>query len=124
MAERARKHEQPGPSRLGRASAATGTSDPARFDALIHERTRLGIVSALAATERMSFVELRSALSATDGNISSHTRKLEDGGYIESHKRFEGRVPRTEYELTEAGRAALENYLNHMEALIRTVRKS
>ena len=94
----------------------------AQLDAVIHERTRLGIVSALAANERLSFVELKSLLGATDGNISAHARKLEDAGYIAAHKRFEGRVPRTEYELTSAGREALERYLGHMEALIRAAR--
>ena len=94
----------------------------AQLDAVIHERTRLGIVSALAANERLSFVELKSLLGATDGNISAHARKLEDAGYITAHKRFEGRVPRTEYELTSAGREALERYLEHMEALIRVAR--
>ena len=92
------------------------------LDAVIHERTRLGIVSALAANERLSFVELKSLLGATDGNISAHARKLEDAGYIAAHKRFEGRVPRTEYELTSAGREALERYVEHMEALIRAAR--
>ena len=103
--------------------AARGTiARSAQLDAVIHERTRLGIVSALAANERLSFVELKSLLSLTDGNISAHARKLEDAGYITAHKRFEGRVPRTEYELTSAGRKALERYLEHMEALIRVAR--
>lgn len=95
---------------------------PADLDAVIHERARLGIVSALAANERLSFVELKSLLGATDGNLSAHTRKLEDAGYIVARKRFEGRVPRTEYELTAVGRAALERYVEHMEALIRVAR--
>lgn len=94
----------------------------AQLDAVIHERTRLAIVSALAANERLSFVELKSLLDATDGNLSAHARKLEDAGYIQAHKRFEGRMPRTEYELTAAGRQALERYLEHMEALIRVAR--
>jgi DNA-binding transcriptional ArsR family regulator len=94
----------------------------AQLDAVIHERARLGIVSALAANERLSFVELKSLLDATDGNLSAHARKLEDAGYIAAHKRFEGRVPRTEYELTAEGREALERYLAHMEALIKTAR--
>lgn len=95
----------------------------AQLDAVIHERARLGIVSALAANERLSFVELKSILGATDGNLSAHARKLEDAGYITARKRFEGRVPRTEYELTSAGRHALERYLEHMEALIRVARR-
>ena len=94
----------------------------AQLDAVIHERTRLGIVSALAANERLSFVELKSLLDGTDGNIGAHARKLEDAGYIVARKRFEGRVPRTEYELTAAGRAALQRYVEHMEALIRVAR--
>jgi DNA-binding transcriptional ArsR family regulator len=98
-------------------------SRSAQLDATIHERTRLGIVSALAASERLSFAELKAILKATDGNVSAHARKLEDAGYIASQKRFEGRMPRTEYELTKAGREALERYLGHMEALIRTVRR-
>nr|ART36866.1 D177 [uncultured bacterium] len=76
----------------------------------------------LAANERLSFVDLKAALKATDGNISAHTRKLEDAGYIVAHKRFEGRVPRTEYALTPEGRQALERYLGHMEGLIRSFR--
>ena len=80
------------------------------------------IVSALAANEKLSFTELKATLKATDGNVSAHTRKLEDAGYILAHKRFEGRMPRTEYELTDVGRQALERYLGHMEALIRTAR--
>jgi DNA-binding transcriptional ArsR family regulator len=107
----------------GTAPAARGTpARSAQLDAVIHERTRLGIVSALAANERLSFVELKSLLSLTDGNISAHARKLEDAGYVTAHKRFEGRVPRTEYELTSAGRKALERYMEHMEAVIRVAR--
>ena len=93
-------------------------------DNLIHERTRLGIVSALAARDQISFAELKSILGATDGNISAHTRKLEDAGYITATKRFEGRLPRTEYALTPAGRRALERYIQHMENLIHTVRRT
>ncbi|MCK9487237.1 MAG: transcriptional regulator [Dehalococcoidia bacterium] len=94
----------------------------ARLDSVIHERTRLAIVSALAANERLSFVELKALLDATDGNVSAHARRLEDAGYVQTHKRFEGRVPRTEYELTAEGREALERYLAHMEALIEVAR--
>jgi DNA-binding MarR family transcriptional regulator len=102
----------------------TATEGPsAQLDTLIHERTRLGIISVLAANEKLSFVDLKAALQATDGNISAHTRKLEEAGYIVSHKRFEGRVPRTEYELTAAGRQALERYIEHMEGLIRSLRR-
>ena len=96
----------------------------AEIDTLIHERTRLGIVSALAARERVNFTELKSILGVTDGNLSAHARKLEDAGYITSTKRFEGRMPRTEYALTAAGREALERYVRHMEKLIRSVPRS
>jgi DNA-binding PadR family transcriptional regulator len=93
------------------------------LDAVIHERTRLGIVGALAASERLSFVELKNILKTTDGNLSAHTRKLEDVGYIVAYKRFEGRLPRTEYELTEMGKQALERYLEQMDRLIRSMRR-
>ncbi|HET8550323.1 MAG TPA: transcriptional regulator [Bryobacteraceae bacterium] len=98
-------------------------SNPAELDRLIHERMRLGIVSALAANESLTFNDLKRLLDATDGNVSIHARKLEDAGYIACRKGFEGRVPRTEYRLTAVGRRALEKYLNHMEALIRAMRK-
>ena len=92
------------------------------FDRLIHERTRLAIVSALAVNESLTFTELRSILKTTDGNVSVHTRKLEEANYLTCHKSFEGRVPKTQYSLTPAGRRALERYLNHMEALIKATR--
>ena len=95
---------------------------PAELDRLIHERVRLGIVSALAVNASLTFNELKDMLSLTDGNLSVHARKLEDGGYVECSKTFEGRVPRTEFRLTDAGRGALEAYLNHMEAIIQAVR--
>jgi len=91
-------------------------------DQLIHERTRLGLVSALAVTPVLSFNELKRLLGATDGNLSVHARKLEDAGYVTCTKGFAGRVPRTEYRLTAAGRRALERYLSHMEHLIQAVR--
>ncbi len=84
---------------------------------------RLGIVSALAVNDELSFNELKALLSTTDGNLSVHARKLEDAGYIACNKTFEGRVPRTEYRLTAAGRRALERYLDRMEALIRSMRR-
>lgn len=93
------------------------------LDNLIHERVRLGIVSALAANESLTFSELKELLKTTDGNISVHTRKLEDAEYISCTKSFEGRVPKTEYRLTAAGRQALESYLDHMEALIHAARE-
>ena len=94
-----------------------------QLDRLIHERIRLGIVSALAANESLAFGELKELLQATDGNLSVHARKLEEAEYIACTKYFEGRVPRTRYRLTPAGRRAFESYLDHMEALIRTMRR-
>jgi DNA-binding HxlR family transcriptional regulator len=94
------------------------------LDRLIHERMRLGIVSALAANESMTFNDLKSLMNTTDGNLSVHARKLEDGGYIACTKSFEGRLPKTEYKLTVAGRRALESYLSHMETIIHQMRKS
>jgi DNA-binding HxlR family transcriptional regulator len=94
------------------------------LDRLIHERIRLGIVSALAVNECLSFNELKTMLGATDGNLSVHARKLEDAGYVECRKGFSGRTPKTEYALTATGRRALERYLDHMEALIEAVRES
>ena len=94
------------------------------FDRLIHERMRLGIVSALAANTSLTFNELKALLDSTDGNLSVHARKLEEAGYIACSKSFEGRMPRTEYSLTTEGRKALEKYLNHMEALIRATKRS
>ena len=93
------------------------------FDRLIHERVRLAIVSALAATDVMGFNELKTLVGTTDGNLSVHARKLEEAGYVESTKRFEGRMPKTEFRLTAAGRRALGRYVDHMEALIRAVRE-
>ena len=105
-------------------SAQVQSADAAsNLDKLIHDRMRLGIVSALAAAETLSFTELKAALGATDGNLSVHARKLEDGGYVTCAKGFDGRTPRTEYKLTAAGRRALEKYLDHMEAIIRHARK-
>ena len=94
------------------------------LDRLIHERMRLGIVSALAANESLTFNDLKSLMNTTDGNLSVHARKLEDGGYIACTKSFEGRLPKTEYKLTVAGRRALENYLSHMETIIHQMRNS
>ena len=92
------------------------------LDRLIHERLRLGIISALAANESLTFSELKSLMNTTDGNLSVHARKLEEAGYIACSKYFDGRLPKTEYKLTTAGRSALENYLSHMETLIRQMR--
>ena len=93
------------------------------FDRMIHERVRLGIVSALAANLSLSFNDLKGLLKTTDGNLSVHARKLEEAGYIACTKSFQGRMPKTDYTLTSAGRGALERYLDHMEALIEATRK-
>ena len=95
---------------------------PLELDRLIHERLRLGIVSALAVNDSLSFNDLKYMLNTTDGNLSVHARKLEDAQYIAVAKSFEGRLPRTEYRLTAAGRRALEKYLAHMEAIIKAAK--
>ena len=93
------------------------------LDRLIHERIRLGIVSALAANSSLTFNELKKLLRTTDGNLSVHARKLEEAGYIACSKSFQGRMPKTEYALTDMGRKAFEKYLNHMEALIQAMKR-
>ena len=110
------------PARAARRAEADEKPAPAELDRLIHERMRLGIVSALAANESLTFNELKELMKTTDGNLSVHARKLEDAEYVACTKYFDGRTPKTEYRLTAAGRRALEKYLNHMEALIRTMR--
>ena len=118
---RATSHE---PRATSRESRTTGhESRVANLDRLIHERLRLGIVSALAVNDRLTFNDLKRLLDTTDGNLSVHARKLEDAQYIGVEKTFAGRLPRTEYRLTAAGRRALEKYLAHMEALIKAVRE-
>ena len=92
------------------------------LDKIIHERMRLGIISALAASETLSFTDLKNLLNTTDGNISVHARKLEEAGYLTCEKSFKNRVPLTEYKITNAGRDALAKYLNHMEALIKAMK--
>jgi DNA-binding MarR family transcriptional regulator len=104
------------------ARAAKGTSRATSLDRLIHERLRLGIISALAANESLTFIDLKNLMNTTDGNLSVHARKLEDAGYVAVTKSFDGRMPRTEYKLTAAGRRALESYLSHMEALLKQMR--
>lgn len=104
-------------------TAASPVVPPPDLDRLIHERIRLGIVSALAANDSLTFNELKRLLETTDGNVSVHARKLEEAGYIRCHKSFEGRMPRTEYKLAPSGRKALAKYLDHMEALIRAMRE-
>src|SRR5215470_18571438 len=93
-----------------------------KLDKLVHERLRLGMLTALSVNESLTFNELKKLLDTTDGNLSVHARKLEEAGYVSCHKGFEGRLPRTDYNLTAAGRRALERYLDHMEALIQAMR--
>jgi DNA-binding MarR family transcriptional regulator len=114
------KEEKPKRSSQG----ALGAKVPAvNLDRLIHERTRLAIISALAVNVSLTFKELKDFLRITDGNLSVHARKLEDAGYIGCNKSFSGRMPKTEYRLMHAGRKALEKYLEHLEALIRATRE-
>jgi DNA-binding HxlR family transcriptional regulator len=116
--ERAQREEGPSPVR---GAASQPVSVP--LDRLIHERIRLGIVSALAVNRSLTFNELKALLKTTDGNLSVHARKLEEADYILCTKSFDGRLPKTEYRLAPAGRKALERYLDHMEALIRATRE-
>ena len=111
-----------GPARNRSRRAHLAAAAPAELDRLIHERIRLGIVSALAADPSLSFNDLKKLLRTTDGNLSVHARKLEEAGYIQCEKYFEGRMPRTLYRLTAAGRRALQDYLGRMEALIEATR--
>ena len=129
MAKSALKHTSPrkagaAPARLRDLHAGTAKNPAPSLERLIHERLRLGIVSALAANESLTFNDLKSLLHTTDGNLSVHARKLEEAGYISCTKFFEGRLPKTEYKLTAAGRSALEKYLSHMESLIKQMRNS
>ena len=119
MARSSALHKTTGPHGVGGRGAASASE----LDRLIHERMRLGIVSALAVNESLTFSDLKKLLKTTDGNVSVHARKLEDAEYIACVKSFEGRVPKTEYRLTAAGRRALERYLDHMEALIHATRE-
>ena len=115
-----------GDLRTVRGKSEAGAVSSARADALdrlIHERLRLGIVSALAVNDSLSFSDLKKLMRTTDGNLSVHARKLEEADYIACTKSFEGRMPKTEYKLTASGRRALERYLDHMEALIRATRE-
>lgn len=122
MARRATQPRAPRPEAAPALAPVTGDATaPLALDRVIHERVRLAIVSALAVHEMLTFNELKALLETSDGNLSVHARKLEEAGYLTCRKFFEGRVPRTEYRLTAAGRKALERYLGHMEALIRRV---
>jgi len=116
--ERGAREEAPTPVR-----SVAGEPVSANLDRLIHERIRLGIVSALAVNRSLTFNELKALLKTTDGNLSVHARKLEEADYIVCTKSFEGRLPKTEYRLTALGRKTLEKYLDHMEALIRATRE-
>jgi DNA-binding MarR family transcriptional regulator len=107
----------------GKSDAKASSGRAHALDRLIHERLRLGIVSALAVNDSLSFSDLKKLMKTTDGNLSVHARKLEEAEYITCTKSFEGRMPKTEYRLTAAGRRALERYLDHMEALIRATRE-
>jgi DNA-binding HxlR family transcriptional regulator len=121
------------PRRHGDKDERSGRREPAarrhaepslpELDPLIHERIRLGIVSALAVNERLTFNELKQILNTSDGNLSVHARKLEEAGYLGCDKYFDGRVPKTEYWLTAAGRRSLQRYLDHMEEIIRATRR-
>jgi DNA-binding HxlR family transcriptional regulator len=123
---RALKHDDGGAEEAAdvavHAPAASQTA--LDLDRVIHERMRLGIVSALAVNDHLSFNDLKKLLKTTDGNLSVHARKLEEAGYITCAKYFEGRMPKTEYRLTAPGRRALERYLDHMEAIIHATRES
>lgn len=113
------RHPKPEPADAPRGAGLT----PVELDRVIHERIRLGIVSALAANDALSHNELKALLKTSDGNLSVHARRLEEAQYVSVRKYFEARVPKTEYRLTAAGRRALERYLDHMEALIRATRE-
>lgn len=116
---RAKRAERPADA-AARSQAAARAED---LDRLIHERLRLGIVSALAVNNSLSFSDLKKLMRTTDGNLSVHARKLEEADYIACTKSFEGRMPKTQYRLTPTGRKALERYLDHMEALISATRE-
>ncbi len=120
-ARRKRAVEEGGAAAQSPEQEALGAST--ELDRLIHERVRLAIISALAVNESLSFNDLKALLSVSDGNLSVHARKLEEAGYIRCDKSFQGRFPRTDYRIERAGQEALEQYLDHMEALIRAVRE-
>lgn len=111
------------PTKPVAVSASDRAGQTADLDRLIHERTRLAIISALAVNEVMTFNDLKALLNTTDGNLSVHARKLEEGAYLVCTKTFDGRIPKTEFSLTKAGKQALERYLGHMEALIKATRQ-
>lgn len=126
MAKEALKHEtkKARPEKHKLKSVHDAPLSMHEIDRLIHERLRLGIISALAVNDSLTFNELKHSVKTSDGNLSVHARKLEEAGYIGCAKSFEGRTPRTEYTLTAVGRRALERYLNHMEAVIGRMRRT
>ncbi len=115
-----RRGPAPGPGRVESGGRPPMAAD---LDRVIHERMRLGIVSELAVNPSLTFNELKRLMRTSDGNLSVHARRLEEAGYVACTKSFDGRVPRTEFRITESGRRALERYLDHMEALIRMTRE-
>jgi DNA-binding MarR family transcriptional regulator len=117
----ARREREKNPA--GGPLSVPGAVGAQKLDRLVHERLRLGILSALSVSEPLTFNELKKLLETTDGNLSVHARKLEEAGYVNCAKSFEGRMPKTEYRLTASGRRALARYLDHMEALIRAMRE-
>jgi DNA-binding HxlR family transcriptional regulator len=116
------QRQEPKAPRALKSVRGKAEESPLGLDRLIHERLRLGIVSALAVNASLSFNELKQLMNTSDGNLSVHARKLEEAHYVTCTKTFEGRVPRTSYALTPAGRRALERYLDHMESLIKATR--
>ena len=122
IAKNSGSEDEPRKPKLIKADEAAGAVSN-DLDKVIHERMRLGIISALAANKKLSFTELKNLLNTTDGNISVHARRLEDAGYLVCEKSFQGRKPLTEYKITKAGRKALEKYLSHMESLISAMRQ-
>ena len=123
VARRARKAAAPRPAEPEVQTGRVAGGDTSSLDRLIHERLRLGIISALAVNDSLTFRELKTLLDTSDGNLSVHARKLEEAGYLDCIKSFERRVPRTDFRLTAKGKKALERYLEHMDALIKATRR-
>ena len=128
MAAKADSRKTPAPAKRKRpklaAVPAAGTADDGKFDRLVYERVRLGIMSALAVREELTFVELKALFDVSDGNLSAHARKLEEAGYVTCTKSFEERRPRSVYRITAVGRNALHRYLDHVEAVIKATRRA
>lgn len=123
MKNTARARSSTAPAAPTTREAAQAKPLPQRLDRVIHDRTRLAILAALAASDILAFTDLKNITGTTDGNLSVHARRLEDAGYVHCEKSFAGRTPRTEFRLTSAGRRAFEKYLDHMDALIKATRK-